>query len=208
MNRHSVVILLLILLVLPLHAEQTGVLESDLSLSLKSVVLAVATGYTATLLTPRIEFENASFELEGDLSSFSYQADDADIGKMRVKVLDAPPPQITPKGFFEMLFESIQSLLPNYLMMAGYLERQQLYENELFLTGQMDARRRGDTYPFRYEGSGQFTVHGRRVENPVSFSFTFQIPLEGEQGGSVVLQSLYAEGIDYTERVRGIFHLN
>jgi len=205
MKKFTVILLLIVTLLSPLLAHSYPLSDEDLSLSVQAIILAVATGYTSTLLTPPIYFEQATFEKANNLSSFNYQVDSEDIGEMRLRILDAPSPQITPKGFFEMLFESIQSLLPSYMMMVNYLERQQVNENELYITGNMGVQRTAVTYPFRYEGSGEFTIWGTRINKTVHITFSFFIPLEGEQSGSVVLTSLTANDLDYSDAVRRIF---
>jgi hypothetical protein len=196
-----------LLLTAPLYSSDQKVSEIDLSITLKSIILSCATGYTATLLTPPLQLERATFEKKNGLTSFYFDIEEGDVGKMRKQVLSFPQPEITPKGFFEMLFESVQSLLPSYLMMRDYLARQMVNEDEIYLTGEMSAQRIGDSYPFRYEGEGSFVAWGKRLEQPITIEFSFYIPLEGEQVGSIVPRSLQANGEDYIDSAMNIFHL-
>ncbi len=202
MKKYLLVIAIIISIATPLYSLS----QSDITLSIKAIVLAAATGYTSTLLTPPLELENVYFEKDANLAKFYFSIENGDVGLLRQRVLEAPSPQETPMGFFEMLYESIQSLLPNYSMMISYLERQKLYEGEFIVTGEMGATRTAETYPFRYEGEGSFQAWGKRLADPIEIEFSFSIPLEGEEAGMIVPNYLRANGEDSTISVDTIFY--
>lgn len=200
--RTLIVFLFCAMKVVNLHAVTT----QDVSLAMKSVVISTAVLRGGTLVSPVLEFEEASFEQEGTGSSFALYVEDADIGSMREAFLLTDPPQARPMGFFEMLLQSVNSLFPDYFMIREYLERQYLLPGDITLSGTMAAQRRGDV-PFRYEGSGTFEVGGTRVSESFLLDFSFMIPLEGSSIGSIIPLRVIADGEDFIKEARRIFRV-
>ncbi len=194
------------LCILCFTAQVPAVSNQDVSLAMKSVVISSGILRGSSLLTPELDFDHASLTQNGDGSVMHLAMNDSDVGDMRSLFLSADPPQARPMGFFEMLLQSVTSLFPDYFMIREYLERQHLYPGDIQLTGELDATRETDV-PFRYQGSGEFYVEGTRVSGPFTLSFTFMIPLEGNQMGMIVPLSVTANDEDFITEARRIFHV-
>lgn len=190
------------------NTYSTTVKEDDITLALQSIIVAAAATQGVTLLTPPYSFPDASINKDGSASKFFFTLEKSDIGALRKTFLSFPPPVAKPKGFFEMLFESITSIFNNYEFIKNYLQKQHLSEQEIILTGSLGAIRIATSTPFRYDGEGSFLVEGNRISNSFSIEFTFTIPLEGENRGSIIPLTLLVNKEDALKSAFSIFEID
>ena len=199
-------ILIFIISLIPLfQVYSLDVREQDITLALQSIIVAVATVQGATLLTPEVNFPGSSLEKDASASRVRFTLTNSDIGAMRKQFLSYPPPIAQPKGFFEMLLESVTSYFNNYDFIKAYLQRQHLSEDEILLSGSLESNRIANTSPFRYEGNGSFAVSGSRVNDDFLLDFYFIVPLEGNNRGEIIPLSVLVDGEDALDIALSIF---
>jgi hypothetical protein len=120
------ILLFIISLLSLMHLYSHSVEENDITLAIQSIIVASASVHGLSLLTPPLFSENATFVKNGGSSDVLLTLKESDIGLLKDKFLNAPPPVAEPKGFFEMLLMSVTSLFPNYEFINMYLQNQHL----------------------------------------------------------------------------------
>ena len=201
-------ILMILLLVIPssLIANEVALpSDTEVKVALQSILVAAAATVAAQNLTPPLEFTEAQFIGDGSLSFFALSLQDADVGLLRKIVLESPAPPPRQMGFLEALLTAMVSVLPDYYKMVEFLKPQALLEQEVILTGTMEAIRLATPYPFRYEGGGTMAVAGSRISTPFTLEFTFVVPLEGPAGSAIIPIRLLANGADYLAVAKSLF---
>lgn len=179
--------------------------EGEVKVALQSILVAAAATMAARNFTPPLQFEESSYTTDASFSSFRLEMVQADIGLLRSKVLELPPPPPRQMGFLEALLSSVMRVVPDHERLIAYLVPQALMPKEVFFTGTVEALRLASPYPFRYEGSGSLKVSGSRFTSPFPLEFSFMVPLEGPASMAIIPILLSVDGQDYLHVAKALF---
>lgn len=209
MGRFLSMILILVLCVSMAFASDAsgGAVPSDaeVKVALQSVLVAAAASLAAQNLTPPVQFAESTFFADGTYSRFSLDMDRADVGYLRRVVLESPMPVARQMGFLEALLTSVVRIIPDHARLIAYLQPQALMEQEILLSGHVEAIRLSTPYPFRYEGNGSLDIEGSRFSEPFHMEIEFMIPLEGPSSPSLIPLIVQAGGQDFLHVAQALF---
>lgn len=209
MARFLSLILILALCVSMAFASEAPVVniptDAEVKVALQSILVAAAASLAAQNLTPPIQFAESTFFADGTYSRFSLDMDRADVGYLRRIVLESPMPVARQMGFLEALLTSVVRVIPDHARLIAYLQPQALLEQEVLLSGHVEAIRLSTPYPFRYEGSGSLDVEGSRFAGPFHMEIEFMIPLEGPSSPSLIPLVVQAGGQDFLHVAQALF---
>lgn len=181
--------------------------DSEVKVALQSILVAGAATSAAGNLVPPLIFAESILDSDSSLANFQLTLDNADVGLLRKTVLESPQPPPRQMGFLEALFTAVIPLVPDYARMVEFLKPQGLLEEEVILSGTVEAVRLSYPYPFRYEGIASLEVSGSRFSQPFSLDVTFVIPLEGPAGSAIIPLRVTANGTDYLHVARALFKI-
>jgi len=209
MARLLSLILVLVLCVSMAFASETPAgnapTDAEVKVALQSILVAAAASLAAQNLTPPVQFAESTFFADGTYSRFSLDMDQADVGYLRRIVLESPTPVARQVGFLEALLTSVVRIIPDHARLIAYLQPQALLEQEVLLTGHVEAIRLSTPYPFRYEGNGSLDVEGSRFAGTFHMEIEFMIPLEGPSSPSLVPLVVLAGGQDFLHVAQALF---
>jgi len=193
---------ILTLLIAPLQAAFPS--ETEVRVALQSVVIAAVT----SLAAQKLDLRDDSLTLKTDaaFTNIRVELDAADLGRLRMIILESPPPQAPPMGFLELLLSSVIPIFPDYTKLVEFLAPQALYEGEVIFTGVLQGERKAAPYPFRYQGSVDLEVSGRRFRAPFNLQGEFMFPLEGVQKGKIIPLAVSADSQDFLSTGEALFH--
>jgi len=177
--------------------------DAEVKVALQSILVAGIASYAAQSLPQ--SFPESIFTTDSAFTNMDLIMDQADVGHLRSVVLESPLPPVKQMGFFEALLTSVLPIMPDYPQLVSYLKPQALYEEEVILSGTVDAVRLAAPYPFRYEGSASLVVEGSRFRFPFSLYVEYIIPLEGPYSSSIIPLVITANDQDFLHVGQALF---
>lgn len=205
LKRHILIVLLLVSLLSPAFASGYVPTESEVKVAIRSIIVAAASTMAARNFTPPLVFSESVFASDGSYASFSLRMQDADVGHLRKEVLALPPPPPRQMGFLEALMSSVIRVVPEHERLIAFLLPQGLLPQEVYFTGYVKADRYAAPYPFRYEGSGNVAVSGKRFAGDFVLDFSFVVPLEGPDAMVIVPLRITANDTDFLPVMKDFF---
>ncbi|MFA5513573.1 MAG: hypothetical protein WDA17_01475 [Sphaerochaetaceae bacterium] len=182
--------------------------DAELKVALQALAIATASSMASNNFDKPIFDRNLTyFNSDTSFSNMELFLNEADIGLLRLTVLQQKAPEIKQQGFFATLLSTITSLKPRHEQLVAFLEpHSALLQEEVIISGSLKANRVYTTY-FHFNGEGFITVSGKRFNEPFTLELAFTIPLEGKEAFNIIPIKVKSENKEYKEVAQKLFQI-